>query len=98
MASWNDQEPYDGEVIIESMKIGDLFYEVERSLSGFGGYRITGGNLFGSQSIHFKTAQHVLFALGQISKQGSKPRLTQKEIEQWPGFLRVEERKKDEQA
>lgn len=89
MANWTDQEPYEGEVVVPSLKIGDRFFEIERAYDGTG-YRITGGNLFGSQSIHVRSAQNVLHCLGFLSASGVKLPFGIDEIEALPGFIRVE--------
>ena len=91
MAAWKDQEPFNGEVLIDHIKIGDLLFEVERSYDSDEGYRITGGNLFKSQSIHVNSARAVLRFLGEYAK---APRhvIPFEALSKLPGFIKVEKR------
>ena len=93
MAQWHDQEPYDGEVVLQSISFGDAMVgEIERSLVD-GTYRLTVGNLFGSGSIHVKDAYCALRSLDIMIQAGFKRPFDAATL---PGYIRTEKRLKDE--
>jgi len=93
--SWEDEESHHTETLLQ-LPLGNAnFLELQKSLEQANKYRITAGNLFGSQSAWFNGLEAAVRAAERTREHGRDNRgpVSLKKI---PGFIRLEKRPKQE--
>jgi len=93
--SWNDEEQHQTELLLHIPLIDGEFAELQQSTERKNRFRISVGNLFGSQSAWFSSLKTAVKALERTRAAARDKRLPI-DLKKMDGFIRLEDRPKQE--